>query len=612
LKTVIIVDKKSEKIKTEDTIEIDLSDLESYRNFRHGIEFVNFPSQIIEGKTILEWFAIENISYWWFAAPILHPKYNDAVLFINRFSLFLEKNSIDLIKLQGSFNKIDLIKQIAKQKNIKLEISKEYFSYKIKNRIKRIVKKQFYKKIMKEKIKKRNLVFNKFSYPIKKIDNPLIITAPDIYRRETYDFDAKKSSKEEFFIKPFLDVIEKNNTSQLFFDLDYTLKGTTKTLEERLKTNFNWMPIEHLLQEHKSKQTLRIISLLKKSVFTLIKKGNKDLLVYKKISLTEYLKQSFEDLFLEPNFPTYIHLIELLEKYLKEIKAKSIIQVYETGTYAKAFEISAKKLGIKTIAIQHGLIPTDFPEYICKEIKSEEFPLGNFIPTKTLVYGEYYKKILTEIGTYPKEKVQVVGNPTYYNFEKIINSLDKSQIKQKNGIKNEKIVLVPLSMRFFYVENSPDRILLNTLFQGFKNKSNVKILIRPHPGDKLDQELLENIFPENNFLISKNTLFEDIFICDVVSVLPLSSVSTEVPMFKKPLLLVNIERDNSTNAIDDVYLQLIKYEVAKLISYSDVVSTINSIKSGEVWNNDNSQKRKEFLKFYCDLENLIEFEKLIE
>ena len=94
MKTVIIVDKKSEKIKAENIIEIDLSDLESYRNFRHGIEFVNFPSQMIEGKTILEWFAIENISYWWFAAPILHPKYNDAVLFINRFSSFLEKNSL--------------------------------------------------------------------------------------------------------------------------------------------------------------------------------------------------------------------------------------------------------------------------------------------------------------------------------------------------------------------------------------------------------------------------------------------------------------------------------------------------------------------------------------
>jgi len=29
-------------------------------------------------------------------------------------------------------------------------------------------------------------------------------------------------------------------------------------------------------------------------------------------------------------------------------------------------------------------------------------------------------------------------------------------------------------MRFFYIKNSPDRILLNTLFEGFKDNSNVK------------------------------------------------------------------------------------------------------------------------------------------
>ena len=605
--TAIIVDKKSEKAKTEDIIEIDLSDLESYRNFRHGIEFVNFPSKRIADKTILEWFAIENISYYWFAAPILHPKYNDAVLFINRFSSFLEKNSINLIKLQGAFEKVDLIKQISNQKNIKLEISNTYFQYQIKNRIKKIVKKRFYKKIMNKKIKKRNLVFNKLNHSIKKIDNPIIITAPDIYRRETYDFNSKTSKTEEFFIKPFLDIVEKNNTSHLFFDLDYTLKGTVNTLEERLKTNFNWMPIEYLLQEKKSKQTLKIISTLKKSITILLKKGNKDLLIYKKISLTEYLKPSFEDLFLEPNFPTYIHLIELLENYLRKIKPKSIIQVYETGTYAKAFEISAKKLGIKTLAIQHGLIPTDFPEYICKEIRDNNFPLGNFIPSKTLVYGEYYKKILTEIGTYPKEKVEVIGNPTYYNFEKIRNSLDKEKIKKSYGLKTEKIILVPLSMRFFYVENSPDRVLLNTLFEGFKHQDNVKVLIRPHPGDKLDQELLKNIFPGNNFLISKNSLFEDIFMCDIVTVLPLSSVSTEVPIFEKPLLLVNIEKDNSINAIDDVYLQLVKYNVAKLIPASQLMSTINSIEKEELWKNSDSEKRQEFLQHYYNYGKIVNF-----
>lgn len=610
--TAIIVDKKTEKTSTSGTIEIDLGDLETYKNFRHGIEFVNFPSKIIDNKTIMEWFEVDQISYWWFAAPILHPKYNDAVLFINRFTTFLEKNSINVIKLQGAFNKIDLIKQIAKQKNIKLEISHEYFLFRLKNKIKKSARRSFYEKIMKEKIKKRNLVFKKSNSSIGKLDNPIIITAPDIYRRETHDPDTKKPKKEEFFIKPFLDAIEKNNLPQLCFDLDYTLKGTTNTLEERLKTDFNWIPIEYLLKQPKSKQTTRIISLLKNSIQSLLKKGKQELLIYKKISLTEYLKQSFEDLFLEPNFPTYIHLIELLERYLGETKPRSIVQVYETGTYAKAFEIAAKKLGIKTLAIQHGLIPTDFPEYICKEIKGEKFPLGNFIPDKTLVYGEYYKKILTEIGTYPKEKVDVVGNPTYFDFERIKNSFNKNEIRKSNNIKNEKIILVPLSMRFFYVENSPDRILLNTLFEGFKDQKDIGIMVRPHPGDKLDKKILEKIFPGNNFKISENTLFEDIFMCDVVVVLPLSSVSTEVPIFEKPLLLVNIEKDGSVGAIDDVYLQLVEYDVAKLISSSEAVSTINSIDKGELWKNSDSEKRMKFLEQYCDYKKSVNFLNLIE
>ena len=172
----IIFDKKSEKSATKDTIEIDLGDLESYGNFRHGVEFVKFPSRIIAGKTIMEWFAVDGISYWWFAAPILHPKYNDAVLFINRFSSFLEKNSIDLIKLRGAFNKIELIKQIAKQKNIKLEISREYFSFHTKNKIKKLAKKSIYKKILKEKIKKRNFLFNKLISSMDKLDDSVIIT----------------------------------------------------------------------------------------------------------------------------------------------------------------------------------------------------------------------------------------------------------------------------------------------------------------------------------------------------------------------------------------------------------------------------------------------------
>jgi hypothetical protein len=608
----IICNKKTNKIPKNNIIEITLDDLESYGNFRHGMEFVNFPSYVISNKTIMEWFAVDDISYWWFAAPILHPKYNEAVLFIKRLSSFLDEHSIHLIQLKGAFNKIDLVKQIAKQKNIKLDISNEYILYRTKNKIKKLAKKSIYKNFTKEKINKRNNIFESSSSFKGQLNNPIIFTSPDIYRRETYDFILKQPKKEEFFIKPFLDAAIKNKIPTLCFDLDYTLKGSTNILEERLNTNVNWIPIEFLLQKSKSEVTKNIISSLKNSVEKLLKNGKNEILSFQNISLTEHLKQDFEDLFLEPNLPTYIHLIDLLEDYLQKIKPKAIIQVYETGTYAKAFEVAAKKLKIKTIGIQHGLIPTDYPDYMFKEIQNEHFPLGNFIPDKTLVFGEYYKKILTEIGGYPKEKIQVLGNPTYFDFEKIKNCLDKNEILKRNDFNNEKIILVPLSMRFFYFENSPDRIILNMLFNGFKDQDDVKILIRPHPGDKLDQNILANFFPGNNFRISKNTLFEDIFISDVVVVLPISSVSSEVPIFEKPLLLVNVEKDNSIKSIDEAYLQLVEYDVAKLIPSSEIALTINSIDKGEIWENNYSQKRKEFLEYYFNYGNTINLLDLIK
>ena len=214
----------------------------------------------------------------------------------------------------------------------------------------------------------------------------------------------------------------------------------------------------------------------------------------------------------------------------------------------------------------------------------------------TLVYGNYYKKILTEIGAYPADKVQVIGNPTYYDFDKTIKILDRKKILFKNNLLDKKIVLIPLSHRFFYFENNPDRALLNALFEGLRNRDDVIVLVRPHPGDKFDQKMLSKIYPSDNFKISKSSLFEDIFVSDVVISIPLSSVCTEVPIFEKPLILVNIEKNQSLKSINDAYLQLVENEVAKLVSIKDLVQTLDSVKKGESWKISESSKRKEFLK----------------
>jgi len=612
LTKLILFDKKQEKTVNDSVIEIDLDDLESLSGFKHGEGLVDIPTKKIANKTVLEWFAVDGISFWWFALPIIHAQYIEAMLFVDRLSVFLEQHSIDLIKLNGAYNKISLVKQICKSRNIKLEISGNYRSFLTKQYFKKISKNKLYKKITQRKFKKRIDLFTKKRGYVKPDNGSIIITSPGVYRREIYDAEKGIPKKEEFFIQPILNLLQKNKISFTCFDLDYTFRGNINALRERLETGYSWMPIEILINEEKDESVIKSISLLKKSIKELMTKEIETLFVYKNISLWEYLQQTFEDLFLEPNLPTYVYLTKKLENFLREIKPKLIIQIYETGPYAKAFEFAAKKIGIKTIAIQHGLIPSDYPEYMFKEIKNERLPYGNPIADLTLVFGEFYKKILTENGSYPKDKVAIIGNPTYYNIEKIKKTLKRDSILEKYNLPDKKILLVPLSHRFVYRGKSrPDHILLNTLYESFRNRNDTIVLIRPHPDDMLSQTLLEKIYPTENFRISTGTLFEDLCVCDTVIVLPITTLGSEAVVFEKPVVVVNLDENKSTNGFRVAYKHLIEHDCAILSSMNELVSKIDSIKKGEIWKTEKSSKRKEFLYSYFNFGKSVDLMKLI-
>ena len=557
-----LYDKKKNKRISNDLIEMDLNDLESYAHYKHGEEFLKLPDTVVGNKTIIEWFVVDDISYWWFIAPMIHPKFKSATMFIDRLDSVIKQHSISTISLQGCFDKINLIQNICNSNKIKLKISSKYYCSAINKLSKNFVKEVAYKKITQKKFQKRIKCFNKKNMHHKPKTNSTIITAPGIYRRNSYDLESQSVKKEEFFIKPFLDFLSKNNLPILCFDLDYTFRGTTDALKERLSSKFNWWPIEILLQDPPEKITKNTINELKKQ-FNNFKKNNLDsIFIYRNISLWKFLEPTFLEIFYEPNLPTYVHLIHKLEKFFKEIKPKQIIQVYETGPLAKAFEVAAEKLKIKTFGIQHGLIPYDHADYIFKEIKNKKFPYGNILPGITFVFGNYYKKILTEKGSYPKEQVVALGHPSYFNIEKIKKSLVKTNLLKKYNLPTKKIILIPLSSRFVYFKNSPDRVLLDSLYDKFQNDNDVLILVRPHPGDKFDQKMLSKIYPSVNFKITNATLVEDLTVSDIVIVLPMSTVSTEAVLFEKPLIIVDISTKNIDSNFDKVYHELINSKVA--------------------------------------------------
>ena len=408
MKSLILYDKKKDKIKDNNQFEFDLDDLESFGIFKHGKEFLDIPDRKIEGKTIVQWFTQNNISFWWFAAPTIHPKYVEGMLFIDRLNALLQENSFDTIKLKGCFDKLEIIQELCIKKNLKLEISKhEYFAFSRKQKMKNLLKKSAYRKIHDNKTKKRLKIFSKFGAYQKPPPDYVLITSPGIYHRQSFNPSNNKTVVKEHFIQPFLDFCLQNDIPLLCIDLDYTFRGTIDTLKDRLQSNYNWIPIEYLLKNPKSKSTKKLLKSFENSIRELIQKKPSKIFSYEGTSLWNMINPVLNDILLEPYFPTYFHLLENIEEFLKETRPSIVIQTYEAGPYAKAFELAASKLKIKTIAIQHGLILSDTPDYFFNQIRTKQNPLGNIIPDTTLVFGEYYKKILIEKSAYPEKSIEV-------------------------------------------------------------------------------------------------------------------------------------------------------------------------------------------------------------
>lgn len=612
LKTLALFESKHDKKSSDEYLEIDLDDLEAFGTYRHGDEFLKIPGTLIKGKTVMEWLSINDESYWWIIAPLIHGKYKEAFLFVEKFINLIEKNSVSSIFLYGSYNKIEIIKKICTKKNITLKIDrKKYFLFTMKQYIKNIVKKYRYKKITKEKIRKRINFYNSTNRKKDPIKGSIIVTSPGIFRRPTLTVEGD-FKEQEFFIQPILDSLYKKNTPILCFDLDYTLKGDLGVLQKRINTEFNWVPIEFLLDNKSSRKNVnKSISTLQKRMDFLIKNGLSKKFSYQNISLWEYVKPIFDDIFLEPNLPTYMHLIKNLEDFFTKIKPQLIIQIYEAGPYAKAFQIAAKKLGITTIGLQHAQIASDYPDYMCKEVKSEKYVYGNPIPDFTFVFGEFHKELLTTKGGYPTDKVIVTGNPNLYDVIKIKQKLERKKILAKCNLPDKKIVLVPLSFRFMTYLNSPDRLLLNVLYKGLKNDSDIIILIRPHPGDSLDQTILDEFYPSPNFKLSPNSLFEDLFLSDVVVLLPLSTLAAEAVIFDKPILLTNLTK-NKQSRVDPNFHYLVDHGVAEFSSIDEIVSKIKSIKKNQLSTNESSKKRNAFLESFFNLNKKVDLLEIIE
>ena len=603
---IALFDKKDKKIDSKQFKEIDLNDLERYHDYEENADILKFTKMRIAGRTILELFVEDQISYWWFIQPTIYPKFNEAVLFIKRLTSFFQKNSVSILHLNGCFDKIDLIKQICNIYKITLRVSNSnYYKYRLNNSFHRIFKQKYYKQITEKKYQNRYQYYLKQKSKLQKfpIKDYALITG--VNRRFTTQNPEGKMIRQESVLEPILNLISKNNLNSLCIDLDYTFKGTTEILDERLKTHFNWIPLEFLQENYKTNKSKSLEKLEKR-----ISKHRKDIakiFTYDGINLSSFMEHIFQEVFYEPYLPTYFRLITALEIFFTKNKPNVIIQVYETGPYAKAFQVTAKKFGVKTIGLAHAVISKDNANYTMQDIQTNESIWGSNIPELTLVFGKHDKEALLKVG-YPNDKIAIIGHPQFYNIDETISSLNKNLILQKYHLEKEKIILIGISSYMSRIDDSGDYKILDKLYETFKDNSKICILLRPHPGDDLPKtnKILQKRYSAQNFKLSNAPLFEELLISDIVVTIH-SSVGAESAFFSKPVFLVSISGNKANYS--ELFSDMIHSKLALPVTLEDLPNLILSIL------NDSSKvdmsNRNEFLKYYFNYGNSANLSHLI-
>ena len=157
---------------------------------------------------------------------------------------------------------------------------------------------------------------------------------------------------------------------------------------------------------------------------------------------------------------------------LETLKPKEIF--FMCHYHKEGLIYSAKKLGIKIIEYQHGLIAKsdvfyNFPTEI-KEIKKD-----CLFPNEIRTYGKYWSNVLLNGNFLNKEKIKVVKY--FFNLQIYISKKDKKDLK--SFVNNRKIILV--TTQTYLSENFI--IYIDSLVEVLDKE--YCIVIKPHPNEKI-------------------------------------------------------------------------------------------------------------------------------
>ena len=231
----------------------------------------------------------------------------------------------------------------------------------------------------------------------------------------------------------------------------------------------------------------------------------------------------------------------VLESFFEKNNFQAVGGTNEQDPKVRSVLESASNVGVKTYGIQHGIIHPFHMAYMF----SKEDAKYEVYPSKTYVWGDFWKDTLESNSIYHNKDLEVVGQIRTDIIPKL-TSLNHTKYIQEED-KNKTIIFYPSQPL-----HSREKLALD-LFKYIKERSDVVLYIKPHPMEFDCNQFYSSLAKKlrvNNIKVINDDLFLMLSYSDIV-VIYNSTVGAEAAYFHKPVIVLNYDNNDYNGFIEE-------------------------------------------------------------
>lgn len=522
-----------------------------------------------DGRSLKEALWFERVSLWWFFLPLLAPDFLHCIQYVEAFEAVLDAEKPDIVVVPNAHQRpmlpfrlkraADLPERVAylvaKARGYEIRTAKSgwsataafYRSY-IARRLLEVLSNSIgvgvdrWIRLLLAGWGGRGRTDAKSKASIEK-KKKLVLFSTSAYWRETGEVENGKRVEGDVFSGRVVRLLsEQDEWTVLDIDTEVNVPSIERyrRLHRKVQgSHANCVPIER----YYTRGSTRRVKDLRARLQGWWMKGSNEYqgegsLSYHGIPLASLLMGRLDYAFKEYSRTIYQHL-EAVEVILETETPDAVLIEYEEGSYGRAATVKSRKYGIPSLALQHGMHAGPYvPAYYFRHVSWEGAgdPLGCPIPTKTAVFGEDTRRMLTEISAYPTESVEVTGSAVYDVLKDQLHRLSPEVARREIGLRPENRVVTVLSSKF--VETQYRIWFIDTVLGALRELPQVKTIIKLHPHETPDmwQACARRLgMPEPILLTAK--LWETIAAADLV-VAWYSTTVLDAMAFGKPVVIV--------------------------------------------------------------------------